>query len=123
MPNIDDTVVLKDMMTLWRKMRTIHKSNKDPSNEEFIQYKVMLTEFQEKFASLMWVPLPNQVHRLCHVAFFISVAFFMESSVSSLKSIGAYSLEGRNIFAMGFPLNFNIFRFGTWQLLHERWRK
>ena len=87
MPNIDDTVVLKDMMTLWRKMRTIHKSNKDPSNEEFIQYKVMLTEFQEKFASLMWVPLPNQVHRLCHVA------FFMESSVSSLKSVGAYSLE------------------------------
>ena len=117
MPNIDDTVVLKDMMTLWRKMRTIHKSNKDPSNEEVIQYKVMLTELQEKFASLTWVPLPNQVHRLCHVA------FFMESSVSSLKSVGAYSLESRNIFAMGFPLNFNIFRFGTWQLLHERWRK
>ena len=37
-------------------------------------------------SSLQWVPLANQIHRLCNVA------YFMERSV--IKSVVAFSLDG-----------------------------
>ena len=74
------------LMTLWRCMRSILKSNADPSLQSIELFKLMVTEFQEKLYSLKWVPAANQVHRLSHVA------FFMQSR--ELNSIGAMSLEG-----------------------------
>ena len=87
LPNIPDTEVWNELMTLWRKMRSVHKPSEDPSDEEIAQYKSWVIEFQEKIFSLKWVPVANQIHRCCHVA------FFMQSK--SIRSIGAYSLEGR----------------------------
>ena len=86
LPDITDTKVWEECMELWRKMRSIHKSSKDPSDEEIDQFTNWVSLFQEKISSLTWVPAPNQVHRLTHLG------FFMQSK--PIKSIGAYSLEG-----------------------------
>jgi hypothetical protein len=86
LPNVPDTTTWNDLMELWRKMRAIHKSSKDPTDDEIEQFKTWVIEFQEKIFSLSWVPVANQIHRLSHLA------FFMQSK--PIKSIGAYSLEG-----------------------------
>merc|ERR1712096_155512 len=69
-----------------RNMRSVHKRKEDPSDDGVKLFKSWVVEFQEKFFSLKWVPAANQIHRLSHIA------FFMQSS--SIRSIGAYSLEG-----------------------------
>ena len=86
LPSIPDTTVWNDVMELWRKMRAIHKSSKDPTDDEIEQFRTWVIEFQEKIFSLKWVPVANQIHRLSHLA------FFMQSK--PIRSIGAYSLEG-----------------------------
>ena len=86
LPEILDTEIWIDLMKLWRKMRSVHKRKEDPSDDEVKLFKSWVVEFQEKFFSLKWVPAANQIHRLSHIA------FFMQSS--SIRSIGAYSLEG-----------------------------
>ena len=74
------------LMTLWRSMRMIHKSNSDPTFEQIELFKVMAEEFQEKIYSMKWVTPANQVHRLSHLAYFMQTR--------EIKSIGAFSLEG-----------------------------
>ena len=74
------------LMVLWRCMRSIHKSNEEPSAENIELFRLFAVEFQEKVYSFTWVPPANQVHRLSHVA------FFMQSR--DVKSVGAFSLEG-----------------------------
>ena len=86
LPDIPDSMVWIDLMALWRNMRAIHKSSKDPSDNDIELYKAWVVEFQEKIFSLKWVPVANQIHRLSHLA------FFMQSK--PIRSIGAYSLEG-----------------------------
>ena len=86
LPDIHDTMVWNDLMCLWRKMRGIHKSNRDPTDDEINQFKSWVIEFQEKIFSLKWVPVANQIHRLSHIAFFMQT--------KPIRSIGAYSLEG-----------------------------
>ena len=86
LPDCDEKITWKRLMVLWRCMRSIHKSNKDPSVDDIELFRVFSIEFQEKIYSLRWVPPANQVHRLSHLA------FFMQSR--EVKSIGAFSLEG-----------------------------
>ena len=86
LPQCDEKKTWLRLMVLWRCMRSIHKSNRDPSVEDIELFRHLAIEFQEKIYSLTWVPPANQVHRLSHVA------FFMQSR--EVKSIGAYSLEG-----------------------------
>lgn len=88
LPDIPDTENWEECMTRWRKMREIHKSNMDPSDEQIVQYTSWVREFQEKLFSLKWVPVANQVHRLTHLAYFMKV--------KPIRSIGAYSLEGND---------------------------
>ena len=86
MPDIHDTRVWSELMILWRLMRSVHKSNEDPTDEDVARFIKWVEKFQELFFSLKWVPAANQIHRLSHLA------FFMQSR--SFKSIGAFSLEG-----------------------------
>ena len=67
-------------------MRSIHKSNEEPSVENIELFRLFAVEFQEKVYSFTWVPPANQVHRLSHVA------FFMQSR--DVKSVGAFTLWG-----------------------------
>ena len=102
LPDIPDTHIWKDLMILWRRMRAIHKSNRDPSSENISSYKESVINFQEKLSSLKWVPLANQIHRLCHVA------YFMENS--AIRSVGAFSLEGKGVTL--------VFGFLSWKNRH-----
>jgi hypothetical protein len=86
LPDINDTHVWSELMILWRLMRSVHKSNVDPTDEDVARFIHWAEKFQELFFSLKWVPAANQIHRLSHIA------FFMQSRV--FKSIGAFSLEG-----------------------------
>ena len=88
LPDIPDTTVWKELMALWRKMRAVHKSSHDPSDDEIKQYENWVVAFQEKIFGQKWVPIANQIHRLTHM-----VAFMKNKSV---RSIGAYSLEDFN---------------------------
>lgn len=95
LPDIPDTETWNSCMQLWRNLRKIHKSNQDPSDEEIDQYTNWVIEFQEKLFSLKWVPVANQVHRLSHIAYFMRT--------KSIRSIGAYSLEGNVSIKIIFP--------------------
>ena len=86
LPDCPEKNTWQRLMTLWRSMRSIHKSNENPTLENIELFKLMVVEFQELIYSFKWVPPANQVHRLSHVA------FFMQSR--ELSSVGAMSLEG-----------------------------
>ena len=86
LPDIPEADTWNELMELWRKMRSIHKSSRDPTDEEIGQFKSWVISFQEKIFSFQWVPVANQIHRLSHIAFFMQT--------KPIRSLGAYSLEG-----------------------------
>ena len=86
LPKIPETDTWKAVMELWRKMRAIHKSSNDPTDDEISEYKSLVIEFQKKLFSFEWVPVANQIHRISHIAFFMLN--------KKIRSVGAYSLEG-----------------------------
>ena len=86
LPHIPDTETWAECMSLWRRMREIHKSNSDHTDEQVEVYIELVKEFPENLFSLKRVPVANQVHRLSHLA------YFMKNK--PIRSIGAYSLEG-----------------------------
>ena len=86
LPDCAEKVTWMRLMTLWRSMRQIHKSNSDPTLEQIELFEVMALEFQKKLYSFKWVPPANQVARLSHLAYFMQAR--------EVRSIGAFSLEG-----------------------------
>ena len=86
LPECPEKQTFKSLMSLWRMMRTIHKSKADPTAEQIDLFSSWAHEFQERIYSLQWVNPANQVHRLSHLAYFIQSR--------ELKSIGAFSMEG-----------------------------
>lgn len=86
LPECPEKETWRRLMTLWRCMRMVHKSNQEPTSQHIDMFKQFAVEFQEKLSSLAWVNPANQVHRLSHLAYFMQAR--------EVKSIGTYSLEG-----------------------------
>ena len=86
LPDVPEAKKWINLLTTWRKIREIHKSNHNPNHEVISHYKDLVENFTRIYNDMTWVTYANQVHRLSHVA------WFMETY--EVSAIGALSLEG-----------------------------